>query len=124
MAARDATDFDGIPTGVSDAGCIEIYAENPVHWVTVRAPEVGRCWEERGTWLRPPLLLDRRLLDPSDSGLQVLEGRTHVGVLRGRFRESCSSPQSTGPGWDARRASQKGSIRTEGLRQGPRRPSP
>ncbi|MET7903859.1 hypothetical protein ABZS86_21400 [Streptomyces sp. NPDC005355] len=82
-----AADFNTMPTGASDAGCIESYAENPVHWVKVRRPEVGRHWEEHGTWLRPPILIDRRLLDPSQSGLQVLEGRTRVGVLRGRLRE-------------------------------------
>ncbi|MFF7105215.1 hypothetical protein ACFY9X_34050 [Streptomyces nigra] len=82
-----AADFRQMPTGASDAGCIECYAENPVDWVKVRHPEVGRHWEEHGTWLRPPILIDRRLLDPSDSGLQVLEGRTRVGVLRGRLRE-------------------------------------
>ncbi|MET9079845.1 hypothetical protein ABZX95_49125 [Streptomyces sp. NPDC004232] len=82
-----AADFIGMPTGASDAGCIESYAENPVHWVKARRPEVGRHWEEHGTWLRPPILIARRLLDPSDSGLQVVEGRTHVGVLRGRLRE-------------------------------------
>ncbi|MFE3826689.1 hypothetical protein [Streptomyces sp. NPDC059092] len=82
-----AADFEQMPTGASDAGCIESYAAEPVYWVKVRPPEVGRHWEDHGTWLRPPLLLDRRLLDPADSGLQVLEGRTRVGVLRGRLRE-------------------------------------
>ncbi|MBX9399476.1 hypothetical protein K4749_39575 [Streptomyces sp. TRM72054] len=82
-----AADFVGMPTGASDASCIESYAENPVHWVNVRRPEAGRHWEEHGTWLRPPILIARRLLDPSDSGLQVVEGRTRVGVLRGRLRE-------------------------------------
>ncbi|KOV78396.1 MULTISPECIES: hypothetical protein [unclassified Streptomyces] len=82
-----AADFIGMPTGASDAGCIESYAENPVHWSKVRRPEVGRHWEEHGTWLRPPLLIDRRLLTTADSGLQVLEGRTRVGVLRGRLRQ-------------------------------------
>ncbi|MFD5748981.1 hypothetical protein [Streptomyces sp. NPDC127033] len=82
-----AADFEPMPTGASDAGCIESYAADPVYWVKVRPPEVGRHWEDHGTWLRPPLLLDRRLLDPADSRLQVLEGRTRVGVLRGRLRE-------------------------------------
>ncbi|MEU3299773.1 hypothetical protein ABZ729_08120 [Streptomyces sp. NPDC006678] len=80
-------DFHTMPTGETDAGCIEVYAKHPVHWVGNRPPEVGRHWEEHGTWLRPPLLIDRRLLDSSDSGLQVVEGRTRVGVLRGRVRE-------------------------------------
>ncbi|MER6555980.1 MULTISPECIES: hypothetical protein [Streptomyces] len=82
-----AADFHGMPTGASDDGCIEEFAENPVHWVQNRPQEVGRHWEEHGTWMRPPLLIDRRLLDPPSSGLQVVEGRTRVGVLRGRLRE-------------------------------------
>lgn len=82
-----AADFHTMPTGKTDAGCIESYAAHPVHWVAVRPPEISRHWEEHGTWLRPPLLIDRRLLDPADNGLQVLEGRTRVGVLRGRVRE-------------------------------------
>ncbi|MFC7968769.1 hypothetical protein [Streptomyces cinereoruber] len=82
-----AADFHGMPTGASDAGCIEEFAENPVHWVDVRPREVGLHWEEHGTWLRPPLLIDRRFLDPADRGLQVVEGRTRVGVLHGRLRE-------------------------------------
>jgi hypothetical protein len=82
-----APDFKGMPTGASDAGCIESFAENPVYWVKGRPAEVGRQREEHGTWMLPPILIDRRLLDPSDSGLQVVEGRTRVGVLRGRMRE-------------------------------------
>ncbi|WP_327321104.1 hypothetical protein OG735_00235 [Streptomyces sp. NBC_01210] len=80
-------DFNDMPTGASEADCIEYLVENPVHWVKVRPAEVGHHWEERGTWMRPPILIDRRLLAPSNSGLQVLEGRTRVGVLRGRLRE-------------------------------------
>ncbi|MGW7276622.1 hypothetical protein ACWGH5_39780 [Streptomyces sp. NPDC054864] len=80
-------DFHTMPTGESEAGLIERFAENPVYWASVKLPEVGRYWEENGTWLRPPLLIDRRILTPADSGLQVLEGRTRVGVLRGRHRE-------------------------------------
>lgn len=82
-----AADFHGMPTGKSDSGYIEHIAENPVWWVGCRPLEARRCWEERGTWLQPPLLIDRSLLDPRDSGLQVLEGRTRVGILRGRLRE-------------------------------------
>ncbi|MEU5163843.1 hypothetical protein AB0G74_30105 [Streptomyces sp. NPDC020875] len=82
-----AADFTTMPTGASEADCIETYAENPVHWVTVRPAEIGRHWEDHGTWLRQPLLIDRRLLDSSEHGLQVLEGRTRVGVLRGRLRD-------------------------------------
>lgn len=82
-----AADFKEMPTGASDAGCIEDFAKDPVYWVKIRPPEVGRHWEEHGTWMRPPILIDRRFLAPSDCGLQVLEGRTRVGVLRGRLRD-------------------------------------
>ncbi|MEV0982577.1 hypothetical protein [Streptomyces sp. NPDC049915] len=82
-----AADFNEMPTGASDADCIESYAKNPVYWVELRPHKVGHHWEEHGTWMRPPVLIDRRLLAPSNSGLQVLEGRTRVGVLRGRLRE-------------------------------------
>lgn len=40
-------------------------------------------WDSHGTWMRRPLLIDRAALDPAGSGLQVIEGRTRVGVLRG-----------------------------------------
>ncbi|MFB6784501.1 hypothetical protein ACFCX0_46385 [Streptomyces sp. NPDC056352] len=76
-----------MPTGASDDGCIEHFAANPDHWVGVRPPDVGLCWEEHGTWMRPPILIDRSLLDPRESGLQVVEGRTRVGVLKGRRRK-------------------------------------
>ncbi|MEU8741953.1 hypothetical protein ACFYPK_33125 [Streptomyces halstedii] len=80
-------DFHTMPTGESEAGLIEHFAQHPVHWVTVRPPQVGQHWNDHGTWLRPPLLIDRRTLNPGGIGLQVLEGRTRVGVLRGRLRE-------------------------------------
>ncbi|MER6017731.1 hypothetical protein [Streptomyces anulatus] len=79
-----AAHFTGMPTGVSDEDCIESYAEIPVHWVTVRPPQIARHRDEHGTWLRPPLLIGRRLLDPDAARLRVLESRTRVGVLRGR----------------------------------------
>ncbi|MGW2182917.1 hypothetical protein ACWCXX_33580 [Streptomyces sp. NPDC001732] len=87
LEAIPATDFHTMPTGESEAGLIEHFAQHPVYWASVKVPEVGQHWEDHGTLLRPPLLIDRRLLDPADSRLQVLEGRTRVGVLRGRLRE-------------------------------------
>ncbi|MFD4709167.1 hypothetical protein ACFWN5_05625 [Streptomyces sp. NPDC058430] len=92
-----------MPTGASDAGCIESFAENPLHWVEVRPPEVSRHWEEQGTWMRPPILIDRRLLAPSDVGLQVLEGRTRVGVLRGRLATDNTSRPTIKPESDTLR---------------------
>lgn len=79
-----AKDLSEMPTGASDVGCIEGYAANPDHWLSVRRPEITRHWETHGTWMRPPILIDRQLLAPPVSGLQVLEGRTRVGILRGR----------------------------------------
>jgi hypothetical protein len=91
VEAVTADELCATPTGASDDGCIEEYADNPDHWVAVRHTGihegVARFWEELGTWKRPPILIDRRLLDPSASGLQVVEGRTRVGVLKGRRRQ-------------------------------------
>lgn len=79
-----------MPTGASESGCIEEYAANPDHWVRVRNRGihmgVAQCWEAHGTWKRWPILIDRGLLDPPESGLQIVEGRTRVGVLKGRHR--------------------------------------
>ena len=84
-------EFIEMPTGASDDDCIEDFAANPDHWVRVRNRGihigVAQCWETHGTWKRWPILIDRRLLDPPESGLQVVEGRTRVGVLRGRHRQ-------------------------------------
>lgn len=83
-------EFCDMPTGASDGDCIEEYAENPGYWVKVRAEGihkgVAESWEVHGTWKRWPILIHRSLLDPSEDGLQVVEGRTRVGVLRGRYR--------------------------------------
>jgi hypothetical protein len=91
LEAITAEELSEMPTGASDDGCIEDYAVDPDHWVRVRHSGihegVARCWEALGTWKRPPSLIDRRLLDPAASGLQVIEGRTRVGVLRGRRRQ-------------------------------------
>lgn len=80
-----AKELSEMPTGDADAGCIEEFAKDPDHWSGNRGPDVSRCWETDGTWLRPPILIDRRLLNPPGSGLQVVEGRTRVGVLHGRL---------------------------------------
>jgi hypothetical protein len=91
LETTTADELSEMPTGASDDGCIEEYADDPDYWVAVRNAGihegVAQCWDTLGTWKRPPILIDRRLLNPSDSGLQVVEGRTRVGVLRGRLRQ-------------------------------------
>ena len=81
-----------MPTGPSDGDCMEEYADDPDHWVSVRRFGIHRGvregWETHGTWKRWPLLIDRQLVDPGTSGLQVVEGRTRVCVLRGRQRRA------------------------------------
>lgn len=83
-------DLTTMPTGATEANAIEEFAANPEHWVKVRSSGchlgVRECWEVHGTWKRWPILLDRSLLDSTQVGLQVVEGRTRVGVLRGRAR--------------------------------------
>lgn len=79
-----AEQFLTMPTGPSEAGLIAEFAENPDHWSEVRRHQgVPQHWEMHGTWLRRPLLIDRTLLRPPAQGLQVIEGRTRVGVLCG-----------------------------------------
>jgi hypothetical protein len=79
-----------MPTGPSDGDCMEVYADDPDHWVSVRRFGIHRgvreCWETHGTWKRWPILIDRQLVAPGANGFQVVEGRTRVGVLRGRQR--------------------------------------
>lgn len=84
-----------MPTGASDEedGLLEYNAANHKHLVDIRnaGMHVGvrESWENLGTWKRSPLLIERRLVDPTANGLQVLEGRTRVGVLRGRAAAGC-----------------------------------
>lgn len=85
-----AADFDTMPTGASEAGLIEGFAAQHLHWLARKSqykPIVKADWEERGTWSVPPVLIDRALLDPPGGGLQVVEGRTRVAILRGRRQD-------------------------------------
>lgn len=82
-------DFVAMPTGPSDGDAIECYEADPDHSIAVRKHGVHMgvklCWETHGTWKRWPIVLDRDLINPGDQGLQLVEGRTRVGVLRGRM---------------------------------------
>ena len=86
-----AVDIAAMPTGPSDQGIIDEFAADPDHWISVRNSGVhigvAEMWECHGTWKRWPVLIDRRLLGPSSTGLQVLEGRTRVGILKGRLKQ-------------------------------------
>jgi hypothetical protein len=79
-----------MPTGSSDGNYIEDVAQNPEHWIRGRNfgvhMGVRESWEIHGTWKRWPLCIDRRIVDRDETGLQVVEGRTRVGILRGRHR--------------------------------------
>ncbi|AEF41908.1 hypothetical protein [Hoyosella subflava] len=83
--------FMAMPTGPSDGDVIEEFAAAPDHWVAVRNQGehlgVRLTWETHGTWKRWPIVLDRALLPPASDGLQLVEGRTRVGILRGRQRQ-------------------------------------
>jgi len=83
--------FMTMPTGPSDRRALEDFAADPDHWVSVRHSGehlgVREAWETHGTWKRWPIVLDRKLLVPYADGFQLVEGRTRVGVLRGRCRQ-------------------------------------
>lgn len=97
-----AEQFLTMPTGCSEAGLIEEFAENPDHWSELRRHQgVPQHWESHGTWLRQPLLIDRTLLRPPADGLQVIEGRTRAGILRG-FLERGRTVAATHSAWVAR----------------------
>ncbi|MFC3480180.1 hypothetical protein ACFOLD_06105 [Kocuria carniphila] len=78
-------------TGPSDRNAIEVVADDPDHWISVRNQGqhlgVGLAWEVHGTWKRWPIVIDQALLHPASSGVQLVEGRTRVGILRGRQRQ-------------------------------------
>ena len=76
--------LQGVPTGPSDQGAIEEYAKLPDYWAGKRGEDVVDSWKMRGTWLVPPLLISTALLDSPSRGWQLIEGRTRVGILRGR----------------------------------------
>lgn len=79
-----------MPTGASESDLIEYFAEDPEHWVKVRNQGchvgVREMWDLHGTWKSWPILIAQALVNPKLEGLQVVEGRTRVGVLRGRTR--------------------------------------
>jgi len=88
-----ATDLALVPTGASESSAIDDWAKQHVRNIELRnngihmGVGVGLCWDVHGTWRRWPLLIDRELLDPAAPGLQVIEGRTRVGTLKGRLRD-------------------------------------
>jgi hypothetical protein len=88
VEAVPAEEFVQMPTGPSDQGYIDEIAESPDHWINNRNMGVHKgvalCWQIHGTWKRWPILLHRSVLEPSATGLQVVEGRTRVGILKGR----------------------------------------
>ncbi|NKE09026.1 MULTISPECIES: hypothetical protein [Kocuria] len=83
--------FMTMQTGRSDRNVIEEFAVDPDHWISVRNQGkhlgVGLAWEVHGTWKRWPIVIDQTLLHPASSGVQLVEGRTRVGILRGRQRQ-------------------------------------
>lgn len=91
-------EFLTIPTGPSEEEAIESWATIHEHAVMARednarhnenSPHAGirEKWELEGTWLRPPVVLEGQMVNASYSGLILVEGRTRVGVLRGRHRD-------------------------------------
>ncbi|MFI8977198.1 hypothetical protein ACIGO9_30245 [Nocardia asteroides] len=80
------TELVNLPTGPSEADLIEYNANHHQYLLQQRPVAIAHAWNSSGTWLAPPLLIDRILLGPSNTGLQIVEGRTRVGILRGRHR--------------------------------------
>jgi hypothetical protein len=71
-------------TGPSDGDLLDYFAADAERQAENRRSQgVPQYWERKGTWMSNPLIIDRRLVDPPAEGLQVIEGRTRVGILRG-----------------------------------------
>jgi hypothetical protein len=91
LDALNASDMAVMPTGPSDGDAIGEYAADPDHWIGVRRSGVhagvAQMWDLYGTWKRWPVLIDRSLLTRLGAGLQAIEGRTRVGILKGRLRQ-------------------------------------
>lgn len=76
--------FLTMPTGPSDGDLLEENAENVEHLMKFREHlGIPAYWDSHGTWKRQPLLINRGALCSAGNGLQVIEGRTRVGILRG-----------------------------------------
>ena len=91
LESLQVAEIAALPTGPSERDIIDGFASNPDYWISVRNSGVhigvSQMWEVHGTWKRWPLLIDRGLLKPSSAGLQVVEGRTRVGILKGRLKQ-------------------------------------
>ena len=99
LEALKASDMSvAMPTGPSDGDVMDEFAANPGRWISVRNSGVhagvAQMWELHGTWKRWPVLIDRSLLVPPDTGLQVVEGRTRAGILKGFLRRGGRSSRS------------------------------
>ena len=48
--------------------------------------DVAAHWRKYGTWKEPPMLIERSLICPNESGLHLMEGHTRVGTLLGAIK--------------------------------------
>jgi hypothetical protein len=60
--------------------------------------EVVEHWRLHHTWLRPPVVIEGRLLGKSAS-LHLMEGHTRLGILRGLLQQRVISPESVHQAW-------------------------
>lgn len=75
-------------TGPSEDSYLASIPDQHRHWTEQRRHlGVAERWENDGTWQVPPLLLDLGCMDGPAGVLQVVEGRTRVGILQGRTRD-------------------------------------
>jgi hypothetical protein len=83
--------FLTMPTGPSDGDLLDENAEKAEDRLKSREHlGIPAYWDSHGTWMRRPLIIDRAALHPAGSGIQVIEGRTRVGVLRGLIQRGRS----------------------------------
>jgi hypothetical protein len=88
------SELEKIPTGPSEQDALDGYATLHRYWLSRRSEEIRNAWETWGTWLAAPVLISRKLLHLPEPHLQVIEGRTRVGVLQGRRAEGLNVADS------------------------------
>lgn len=48
-------------------------------------PEIASYWRRHGTWIEPPFIIERSIIESNAPGLQLMEGHTRLGALQGEF---------------------------------------
>jgi hypothetical protein len=71
--------YDADPT---DQARLEDVAEHHAEVLAAQPADVRERWEQAGTWLEPPALVEQ-----PGGDLRIVDGVTRLGILRGRMKD-------------------------------------